>query len=731
MLDEGLVQEVGAPEPDLLDDADIVELSSPGRAGVDSSRTAISETPLPDLPLPEPPPPDRSRRPATAPVAAAPPVVPVHEGTDPDIPLPPLPPAPGLPASTAPSLPPPDSPLMARTLIGRPEEQVEKVGRLVVMSGPGRGAYLDLRGKVWSVGRGPDNDLVVEDARMSRRHLEFFLEPEGLAVRDLGSGNGTRVNGHPIDCVYVGDGDLVDAGDSVFRVQEGEDATGPIDLDALAHGAASSREAAAAAAVLAVTGDAVEGAVDLPPPPSKTGEVVIAPPASREPSVRSAARRPARPAVGAGRRQRFVLYGVLGVVMVLGFGVGFILKQRRDAARAREAASVPPDSELAERAFREGVDLFRREAWDRAAAKFEVARQLLPDNDRIRAYVEATRKEAEAKGVLGEARALLDRGATDEAAARLRTIGEDSTYSEQARALLAEAGASRSAVKEGVAAARRALERDDLDGAAAEIDAVLAKAPGDAEALDVKARVAAARAGPSGRAATASAPTSARRSDRRRGTGPAAGGRTSPEPSRRGGARGESGGGGGAPATGAAAEALRQFKAGKASEAIKVLEAAGDGGGAATLLANLKAFGEAFLEGQRAAQAKQADAAIKQLERALELERKIAAGQSPYAASIKTRLADMHYIRGRFAYGRQQFPEAYDAWSQAVRYQADHDYSRKGLDDLSKKAQKLYYEGYVVRNFDPKAAREKWVLVTRITPPGNEWHIKAKERLQG
>jgi hypothetical protein len=46
-----------------------------------------------------------------------------------------------------------------------------------------------------SLGRGPDNDLVIDDATLSRLHLLFTRDPSGWAVRDAGSTNGTTVDG--------------------------------------------------------------------------------------------------------------------------------------------------------------------------------------------------------------------------------------------------------------------------------------------------------------------------------------------------------------------------------------------------------------------------------------------------------------------------------------------------------------------------------------------------------
>ena len=49
------------------------------------------------------------------------------------------------------------------------------------------------------VGRATDNAVCVNHASISRRHCEVRFSPEGVELRDLGSSNGTFVNGERID----------------------------------------------------------------------------------------------------------------------------------------------------------------------------------------------------------------------------------------------------------------------------------------------------------------------------------------------------------------------------------------------------------------------------------------------------------------------------------------------------------------------------------------------------
>jgi pSer/pThr/pTyr-binding forkhead associated (FHA) protein len=57
----------------------------------------------------------------------------------------------------------------------------------------------ELTEKVITLGRVSDNTLQIEHASVSSHHAELTLRGENYALKDLGSTNGTRVNGHTIE----------------------------------------------------------------------------------------------------------------------------------------------------------------------------------------------------------------------------------------------------------------------------------------------------------------------------------------------------------------------------------------------------------------------------------------------------------------------------------------------------------------------------------------------------
>ncbi|MDL5199467.1 FHA domain-containing protein [Streptomyces sp. ALI-76-A] len=86
------------------------------------------------------------------------------------------------------------------------------------------------------IGRADDNDLVIDDLVVSRRHAELRALPDGTyEIADLGSHNGTFLNGLAITRAPIGPGDVVGIGHSAFslvgdQLQEYVD-TGEVSLD--------------------------------------------------------------------------------------------------------------------------------------------------------------------------------------------------------------------------------------------------------------------------------------------------------------------------------------------------------------------------------------------------------------------------------------------------------------------------------------------------------------------
>ena len=76
------------------------------------------------------------------------------------------------------------------------------------------GDRFPLTDSIITVGRHPDSNLVLADPNVSRHHAEIRPKGDRFAVVDLGSTNGTRVNGVRVDSQILNEGDEIAFGNT-------------------------------------------------------------------------------------------------------------------------------------------------------------------------------------------------------------------------------------------------------------------------------------------------------------------------------------------------------------------------------------------------------------------------------------------------------------------------------------------------------------------------------------
>jgi hypothetical protein len=79
----------------------------------------------------------------------------------------------------------------------------------------------DLGGALISIGRASDNDVIVDDPEVSRHHCQLKLQHGAYSLADLGSRNGSWINGQPVSEVALGPGDLIRIGSTEIEFQVG------------------------------------------------------------------------------------------------------------------------------------------------------------------------------------------------------------------------------------------------------------------------------------------------------------------------------------------------------------------------------------------------------------------------------------------------------------------------------------------------------------------------------
>lgn len=97
--------------------------------------------------------------------------------------------------------------------------------RLRVVDPAGRQRLCEFDGTTLTIGRAADNDLVLPDGRVSRHHARLSGRRGTLVYSDLGSTNGSRVNGTTVGELVLGVGDRIELGDTLIMVEVAGDGT--------------------------------------------------------------------------------------------------------------------------------------------------------------------------------------------------------------------------------------------------------------------------------------------------------------------------------------------------------------------------------------------------------------------------------------------------------------------------------------------------------------------------
>src|SRR5512147_759785 len=93
--------------------------------------------------------------------------------------------------------------------------------QLIMRSGPTPGAAFALEGDQMTIGRDSTNEIVINDAEVSRRHSRLMFQGGKYVLEDLGSTNGTFVNGQRLaGPVVLKPGDIVSLGEQIVLMYD-------------------------------------------------------------------------------------------------------------------------------------------------------------------------------------------------------------------------------------------------------------------------------------------------------------------------------------------------------------------------------------------------------------------------------------------------------------------------------------------------------------------------------
>ena len=146
---------------------------------------------------------------------------------------------------------------------------------LTLLSEDGHGTNVPiLSGRPFTIGRGAASSLRIRDLKMSRVHCELSVSGGIAIITDLGSMNGTQVNGKRVASTSLKDGDLIRAGYTQFRYHQGE-------LNAAGAGLSPPSAPPSAPSVPEPSVPPLLSAPEAPPPVSEPPPLAPAPPKPR------------------------------------------------------------------------------------------------------------------------------------------------------------------------------------------------------------------------------------------------------------------------------------------------------------------------------------------------------------------------------------------------------------------------------------------------------------------
>jgi tetratricopeptide (TPR) repeat protein len=540
--------------------------------------------------------------------------------------------------------------------------------RLLVIGGNDRGREFAITDARTAVGRGVDNDIILTDIAVSRRHLIIEFEGGRYTSRDLDSGNGTLVNGERLATVQLRSGDQLELGNTLMRFEHPDVAAETGAREPSRPAGEDSEEVSTVAGRPAV--DAVRPALPLP----SVGASVAEPGAARPPL---ASLRLAEAAAQLEPR----LPAVAGAI-------------RAQSPRVVLANAAPPQRLASTVSGRPGAALAPSLLAPRASGQ-------------RRTFVVA--------GVVGVVGLVV-------AASLASLVGDDDEVETKTAAASAPLDAAARPVADPaprLAPAPVDSPTDPAAGNVAEIDSVKA-----APALATTAAPPPREPAPPKNAATAVQPSSRKKAATEE---PSA--RVKPRPPRRTtdrrAAKGPS-------ATSARKKATALYKAKDFTKASDTLLGAAERahGDEAKRLAGLAsdyaAIGANLDKGNRD-RAANPPAAMAAYRRALDIDRR-AGGQ--HATFIRMKLGDVAPKAAATFMAQRRYEAAKRACDEAVNYGAGTDATvARVRQTLERKAASFYQEAYKIRKSKPAQAQELLKRVLKIVPSDSPWYVKSDKAL--
>jgi pSer/pThr/pTyr-binding forkhead associated (FHA) protein len=110
---------------------------------------------------------------------------------------------------------------------------VESFGTLITTLPGGHKREYALSKTEASIGRAATSDIALRDSKVSRAHTRIECGPDGCWVVDLGSANGTKLNGATVERARLSSGDIISVGSTSLRYQAASESADDSDLTSI------------------------------------------------------------------------------------------------------------------------------------------------------------------------------------------------------------------------------------------------------------------------------------------------------------------------------------------------------------------------------------------------------------------------------------------------------------------------------------------------------------------
>lgn len=606
----------------------------------------------------------------------------------------------------------------------------------IVQGGGQQKEYLLARDRI-TIGRGTNNDILVPDIAISRQHCEITRQADGsFRMRDMSSGNGTKLNGARVMDSDLFGGDRIEIGSTILEfVITGPGASrSPGERKITYH---PSETAARASQKLAA-----------PPPPVQQIPNYGAGPSNATQTHFTMAQAPPAPARTTNILFSLVIAAVALVFLSLAVVVG--AKIYLDTQKGQPSVAAKSAQEY----YFEGISHTKEKQWDKAEEKFTFAMEIAREERAFQVRKDAelklewVRQEKKNEKAVERGQALLKQGDYLEAITKLESVNSGSPYYEEARGLIPEAKTKYAGQL--VDKAQKDFDTKSYDEADRKITLALTTRPGYQPALDLRTKI-----DELPRETYKRPPAVARVDrpvrDRDEPNGAGAEPRDKPEPKEIASANVEddpqdapptkdtpkSKNDTPKPSSSVVADftpGLALYRSKRYDEAVtyfNTLAANSNGYNAAKakkLAIKIKQFQKLYEAGNAAYAAGKHESAQKSLTNALSFDKYVSGGY--FGKDIISKLTESHYQLARASFNGSNFTRAGFHSKRVLRYNPGHAGNRQLLSQLESKGSALYVDAVNAKKSDPVKAKSICDGIVSMLPESSDVHQKAKKLLK-